>query len=153
MLLSLLAAWVYRETDDYNEPGFNATMTFVCGFVVVAVLNGMLFPSIFIHYETEFVKPLEKSDTGSYYKTSTLGGESAYKFKTVNGPVRTVSDESDEDGSDDEVNLYYTNGQPRLVQRCSYPDSWVVPFGWEWKGYNGCDLNLYVPIEGEDARW
>ncbi len=153
MILVTICAIVHKSTDQYGDPWFNAIMTFVFGGVVVSMIGLLLIPSMFVHYETEYTKPLQRSSDGHYYKNVTIDGESGYQFKTVNGPVRLLSDDTDEDDSDDEVNLYYTRGKPRLERRCSVTDSWVLPGAAQWTGYNGCDTNIYVPMDKEKADW
>jgi hypothetical protein len=149
----ILATIVAIVAKNAYDPEFTATMTAIVGTLITGLIAFLIVPGMFISYQTEYVKPLAESKAGVYHKSTTVSGEVAYQYKTVNGPVRTLSDATDDDEDEDEVNLYYTRGKPRVERRCSYPDDWTVPFGWEWKGFNGCDTNIYVPIEKEKVSW
>ena len=153
LTLAVVFGKMIAEEEESIASGFWAgSFALLISGLLGALIIWVIIPVLTIEYRTDYSRPLEQASNGMYHRPISVNGITGYQYKTVNGPVRIVS-ESDDD-SEDEVNLYFiTSGTPRVERRCSYPPSWVLPLDWKWRGYNGCDTNLYVPAEVTDKNW
>ena len=141
-LAATVGALIYRNSS--YERGLSTTFGFLAACLMLGAA-ALLVMAVSVGYHTEYAKPLQKMDDGRYVVIQPNGGDFSINYK-VDGLLKQTTAPYDEDETDDEVNVYLTQRKPQVVKRCSAPAEWAVPFGWDWSGIIGCDLNIFAPV-------